>query len=152
VKVGSNQVFASGLHGPFGLAFYPPGSEPQWHYVANTTSVVRYRYATGDLRARENPEIIVPRLPGKGSRSTQRGHITRDIAFSTDGARLFVSVGSASNDAEALGRRDRVGIARWQAQHGLGAAWVAKRIAPWCRPSIPMARTAASLRPAFGIV
>ena len=100
-QVSSNHVFASGLNSPFGMAFYPPGSQPQWLYVANVTSVVRYRYATGDQRAREKPEITVPQLRGKGNRSTQRGHITRDIAFSTDGARLFVSVGSASNDARA---------------------------------------------------
>jgi glucose/arabinose dehydrogenase len=123
VNVSSNQVFASGLNGPFGMAFYPPGSEPQWLYVANVTSVVRYRYATGDLRAREKPEIIVPQLPGKGNRSTQRGHITRDIAFSTDGARLLVSVGSASNDAQGIGRRSLATIARLEAQHGVGAAW-----------------------------
>jgi glucose/arabinose dehydrogenase len=37
------------------------------------------------------PETIVPELPAGG------GHITRDIAFSPDGKRMFVSVGSASN-------------------------------------------------------
>jgi hypothetical protein len=34
----SNDVFASGLDQPFGIAFYPPGSDPQWIYVANTGS------------------------------------------------------------------------------------------------------------------
>jgi glucose/arabinose dehydrogenase len=28
----SNDVFASGLDQPFGIAFYPPGSDPQWIY------------------------------------------------------------------------------------------------------------------------
>jgi glucose/arabinose dehydrogenase len=122
-NISSNQVFASGLKGPFGIAFCPPGSEPQWLYVTNITSVVRYRYAIGDLQAHGTPEIIVPELPGKGRGSTQRGHSTRDIAFSTDGARLFVSVGSASNDAEDIGRRNGAKAARWEAQHGLGTAW-----------------------------
>jgi glucose/arabinose dehydrogenase len=45
-KASSNDVFASGLDQPFGIAFYPPGSDPQWIYIANTGSVVR------DLRAR----------------------------------------------------------------------------------------------------
>jgi len=35
------QVFASGLNTPFGIAFYPPGPDPQWVYVANMDSVVR---------------------------------------------------------------------------------------------------------------
>ena len=122
-KTSSNQVFASGLNGPFGMAFHPPGPEPQWLYVANTGSVVRYPYNGGDLKARGKPEVIVPHLPGRGSSSTQRGHITRDIVFSKDGARMFVSVGSASNDAEDIGRRDPAAIARWEAQHGLGIAW-----------------------------
>jgi glucose/arabinose dehydrogenase len=29
-KPSSNDVFASGLDQPFGIAFYPPGSDPQW--------------------------------------------------------------------------------------------------------------------------
>jgi glucose/arabinose dehydrogenase len=122
-KASSNQVFASGLNGPFGMAFYPPGSDPQWVYVANTGSVVRYRYNSGDLKAHGKPEVIVPNLPGAGNRSTQRGHITRDIVFSKDGSRMFVSVGSASNDAEDIGRRDAAAIARWEAERGLGTAW-----------------------------
>jgi hypothetical protein len=53
----------------------------------------------------------------------QRGHITRDIVFSKDGRQMFVSVGSASNDGEGMGKRDAAAIARWQAEHGLGSAW-----------------------------
>src|SRR5262249_56893971 len=48
----SNEVFASRLDQPFGIAFYPPGSDPQWIYIANTGSVVRYPYRNGDLQAR----------------------------------------------------------------------------------------------------
>jgi glucose/arabinose dehydrogenase len=55
----SNDVFASGLDQPFGIAFYPPGSDPQWIYVANTGSVVRYPYRSGDLKARGKAEVIV---------------------------------------------------------------------------------------------
>jgi glucose/arabinose dehydrogenase len=36
------EVFASGLAKPFGIAIYPPGPEPEWVYVANTDSVVRF--------------------------------------------------------------------------------------------------------------
>src|SRR5581483_5352879 len=43
------EVFATGLRKPFGIAFYPPGPNPQWVYVANTDSVVRFPYQNGDL-------------------------------------------------------------------------------------------------------
>ena len=39
-----NEVFVSGLRQPFGIAFYPNGDNPQWVYVANTDSVVRFPY------------------------------------------------------------------------------------------------------------
>src|SRR6202040_4156933 len=32
-------VFATGLHSPFGIAFYPAGADPQWVYIGNTGSV-----------------------------------------------------------------------------------------------------------------
>jgi glucose/arabinose dehydrogenase len=111
------EVFASGLIQPFGIAFYPPGAEPRWVYVANTNSVVRFPYMSGDLKARGPAETVVARLPSGSS------HWTRDVVFSPDGARMFVSVGSGSNDAEGIGRLDAAELARWNAQHALGAAW-----------------------------
>jgi glucose/arabinose dehydrogenase len=119
----SNDVFASGPVQPFGIAFYPPGSEPQWIYVANTGSVVRYPYRSCDLKARGKAEVIVHALPRAGGRAVQRGHITRDIVFSRDGRQMFISVGSASNAGEGIGKRDAAAIARWEAEHGLGSAW-----------------------------
>ena len=64
-KPSTNEVFASGLDQPFGIAFYPPGSDPQWIYVANTGSVVRYPYRSGDLKARGKAEVIVRDLPAR---------------------------------------------------------------------------------------
>src|SRR5262249_54009393 len=122
-KPSSNDVFALGLNEPFGIAFYPPGPDPQWVYVANTGSVVRFPYRSGDLKARGKPEVIVRDLAGGGGRTVQRGHITRDIVFSKGGRQMFVSVGSATNDGEGMGKRDAGAIARWEAQHGLGSAW-----------------------------
>jgi glucose/arabinose dehydrogenase len=110
------EVFATALDRPFGIAFFPPGPAPQWIYVANTTSVVRFPYAAGDLHARGARETIVPSLPDDG-------HTTRDVAFSPDGARMFVSVGSGSNVAGDLPRRSPDEIRAWEAAHGLGAAW-----------------------------
>jgi glucose/arabinose dehydrogenase len=83
-------VFASGLKGPYGLAFYPPGPDPQWLYVGNTADIVRFPYHSGDLKASGAPEHIAD-LPHQG------GHWTRAITFSQDGKKLFVGVGSASN-------------------------------------------------------
>jgi glucose/arabinose dehydrogenase len=119
----SDNVFASGLEQPFGIAFYPPGADPQWIYVANTGSVVRYPYRNGDLKARGKAEVIVRDLPHARGRAVQRGHITRDIVFSKDGRAMFVSVGSASNVGEGMEKRNAVAIARWEAAHGVGSAW-----------------------------
>jgi len=99
-------IFASGLERPFGIAFYPPGPEPKWIYVAETNAVVRFPYASGDMTARGAPETIVPSLThGLG------GHWTRDVVFSLDGKQMFVSVGSGSNVAEGdSDERDRADV------------------------------------------
>jgi hypothetical protein len=105
-------IYAADLNRRFGIAFYPRNN-PQWLYVANTGSVVRFPYRAGDLRASGQPETIVAGLP-------RGGHSTRDIAFSNDGKRMFVSVGSASNVAEGLGKPPN---AFWPEDHVLGATW-----------------------------
>ena len=84
------EIFATGLKRPFGINFYPPGPDPQWIYIGNTDSVVRFPYQKGDLKARGLAEHIAD-VPGGG------GHWTRDIQFSLDGGKMFVSVGSVSN-------------------------------------------------------
>jgi glucose/arabinose dehydrogenase len=122
-KLRDNTVFASGLDAPFGIAFYPPGADPQWIYIANVDSVVRYPYRNGIIRAASRPQVIVHSLATAGGPAVQRGHITRDLAFSRDGGQMFVSIGSASNHGEGMGRRNAGAIARWEAAHGLGSAW-----------------------------
>ena len=94
------EVFAQGLQLPFGMAFYPEGNAPQWLYVAETNRVVRYPYVVGDTVARSFPEIVVKQLySGSG------GHFTRDIVFSPDGRRMFVSVDSQTNVAEKMEKK-----------------------------------------------
>jgi glucose/arabinose dehydrogenase len=116
-----SRIFADGLDEPFGIAFYPPDGNPQWIYVANTNSIVRFAYRNGDLRARSAAQVIVPQLtPSRG------GHTTRDVAFSLDGKRMYISVGSGSNEAQSMGTKPRDAIAEWEAQHELGAAWGAE--------------------------
>ncbi len=113
-----NQIFAEGLNRPFGISFYPPGDNPQWIYVANNNSVVRFAYRNGDLKTTNAPEVIVPKLCESGG-----GHSTRDVVFSRDGKRMFISVGSGSNVAEQMNKRTPEEIKAWEAKNGLGAAW-----------------------------
>jgi glucose/arabinose dehydrogenase len=89
-------TFTTGLRRPFGIAFYPPGPNPSYVYVGNTDSVVRLPYQNGDLQARGKQEVIIRDLPS-GGRLRGGGHWTRDIAFSPDGKKMFIAVGSFSN-------------------------------------------------------
>jgi len=95
-EVKTTETFASNLDHPFGIAFYPNGPHPKWIYIANTTSVVRFPYKEGELKATTAPETIVPVLPGY-AQLRGGGHWTRDVVFSKDGEHMFVSVGSGSN-------------------------------------------------------
>ena len=113
-----NQLFAEGLRGPFGISFYPPGDKPQWIYIANNNSVVRLPYQSGDLKAGGEPEVIVPKLA-----DTTGGHTTRDVVFSRDGKRMFISVGSGSNVAEQMSKKTPEDIQAWEAENGVGTAW-----------------------------
>ncbi len=112
-QTGPSSVYASDLDGPFGMAFYPPGEDPQWLYVATTAAVWRFPYRGGDTAASGKPQKVVDLAISEG------GHSTRDVAFSLDGKRMFVSVGSQSNDAEGLPRIAAADRARLP----LGAAW-----------------------------
>jgi glucose/arabinose dehydrogenase len=94
------ETFATGLKRPFGIAFYPLGPNPEYVYVGNTNSVVRYPYQVGDLKARGPQQIVVAELPS-GSKDPGGEHWTRDLVFSRDGKKLFVSVGSSSNADDA---------------------------------------------------
>jgi len=94
-KPEQTSTFATGLHQPFGIAFYPPGANPQWVYIADTDSVKRFPYHNGDMKAAGAMQTIVAELfPGA---SHAGGHWTRDVTFSPDGKKMYVSVGSGSN-------------------------------------------------------
>jgi glucose/arabinose dehydrogenase len=94
-KAQQTSVFADGLHQPFGIAFYPPGPDPKYVYIGDTDQIVRFPYKNGDMKAGGPMENLVE-LPG-GGRLRGGGHWTRDLIFSTDGTKLFASVGSHSN-------------------------------------------------------
>src|SRR5262249_23979616 len=56
-KPESTEVFAEGLNRPFGIAFYPPGPNPQYVYIGETNQVVRFPYKNGDQKATGKPEL-----------------------------------------------------------------------------------------------
>ena len=118
-KVGQKSVFASGLNQPYGIAFYPPGDSPQWVYVGNADSVVRFPYRTGDLKASGPSETVVADVPSNH-------HWTRDIAFSPDGKTLYLAVGSGSNIGEDVWGLPQGGIDAWATSHPLGEMWGAE--------------------------
>jgi glucose/arabinose dehydrogenase len=110
-SAGRAAVFAEGLDRPFGIAFWPPGA-PRYVYVAETNRVRRYPWTPGQDHPDGPAETIIPHL-------STGGHWTRDLAFSPDGRRLFVSIGSQENVATDLDHPP----ANWEATHAPGAAW-----------------------------
>ena len=125
-------TFASGLSAPFGSRFIRQGPNPQWVYVAEEEPRLALSLiANGDIQPRSAPEVVVAETA-----PTTGGHVTRDVAFSNDGARMFVSVGSQPNDAEGMPEAPR-DIGRWRPRHGVGAALGPRKAAPTCSPSIP---------------
>ena len=77
----SKHVFTSGLTLPFGIAFYPPGPNPNIVYIANTNAVLRFPYKNGDLEASGPKQIIMPNLPGFGRLARRRPLDARHCLF-----------------------------------------------------------------------
>jgi len=86
-KADQRFIFSEKLSQTFGMAFWN-----DWFYVANTDSVVRFKYKAGQTQAMGNPEKIIELTEGG-----YRQHWTRNIIFSPDGKKLFVSIGSSAN-------------------------------------------------------
>ena len=70
---------------PFGMAFHDG-----YLYVGNTGSLVRFKYTNGDLKAQGEPEKLLDLPTG--------GHSTRNVIFNRAGTKMYVSVGSMSNN------------------------------------------------------
>jgi glucose/arabinose dehydrogenase len=75
----------TGLDRPFGLALWKG-----YLYVAEATSVKRYKFDPASLQAGPGQEVVS--LKDFGS-----GHWTRTIRFTPDGTKFYLTVGSASN-------------------------------------------------------
>jgi len=84
LRNGKRFTFTTSIPNPFGLAIHG-----EWLYVGAEEGIYRVPYRAGDTSARGAAQKLAP-LPGGG-------HSTRNIAFSADGTRLFVSIGSSSN-------------------------------------------------------
>jgi len=90
------EVFADKLTRPFGIAFHD-----DYVYVGNMNELVRFHYDKQTSKRTSEAERLM-QLPGGG-------HSTRTVAFSADGKKLYVSVGSSSNiDIETDERRGAV--------------------------------------------
>ncbi len=81
----SVSVFAEGLDNPHSLAFHSG-----YLYVATDSKVVRYPYASGDLKASAAAATVTEDIPAGSD------HHTRTIAFGPDG-RLYIAAGSTCN-------------------------------------------------------
>jgi glucose/arabinose dehydrogenase len=80
-------VFLEGLRQPFGMALI--GDQL---YVANTDSVVRFPYRSGETRITDKGTKLLDLPVGH--------HWTRALLASKDGTKLFITVGSGSNIGE----------------------------------------------------
>ena len=74
-----------GLDRPYGLAFWK-----DYLYVAETTSVKRYKYDAKARTAGAGEEVVAMKEFGKG-------HITRTILFNAKGDKMYLSIGSSAN-------------------------------------------------------
>lgn len=80
-------IFSDQLSQPFGMAFHQ-----DWFYVANTDSVVRFSYKTGQTQADSEPEKLIELTQGGYNQ-----HWTRNILFSPNGEKMYISIGSSGN-------------------------------------------------------
>ncbi len=89
-KADSSPIFVSNLDQPYGLAFWQ-----NWLYVANTDAIVRFPYKTGATSTNATPQKIATLTEGGYNQ-----HWTRNLLFSNDNKKLFVTVGSSCNTCE----------------------------------------------------
>ncbi len=82
------EIFLENLEQPFGMLLLDG-----WLYVANTNSLIRYPYKTGQTKMTAKGEKILD-LNGNGR------HWTRNLLASEDGKKIYIAVGSSSNIAE----------------------------------------------------
>jgi len=103
-------VFLQGLNSPFGMTLV--GNDL---YVANTDSLVRFPYRTGETQLIE-PGVKVLDLPA----GPINHHWTKNVLASRDGSRLYVTVGSNSNVGENGMENEVNRAAIWEVEPATG--------------------------------
>ncbi|CAC9976489.1 PQQ-dependent sugar dehydrogenase [Flavobacterium panici] len=89
-KFETREVFIKDLNKPFGMLVLK-----DFFYIANTDGLYRYPYKNNPLKLETKGEKILE-LPAGG----YNNHWTRNLLGSPDGSKIYVSVGSGSNNAE----------------------------------------------------
>ena len=103
-------VFLQGLNSPFGMTLV--GNDL---YVANTDSLVRFPYRTGETQLIE-PGVKVLDLPA----GPINHHWTKNVIASRDGSRLYITVGSISNVGENGMENEVNRAAIWEVEPATG--------------------------------
>jgi len=85
-----HETYIEGLNQPFGMLLLG-----DWLYIANTNSLLRYQYKSGEKKMTAKPEKIMDLQAGKHNR-----HWTRNLLASQDGQKILIGVGSGTNVAE----------------------------------------------------
>lgn len=90
-KADEKITFTERVDQPYGIALHSSG----WAYIANTDAVVRFPYKAGATTTDAAPQQIAKLTAGGYNQ-----HWTRNLLFSRDGKKLYVSVGSSCNTCE----------------------------------------------------
>jgi glucose/arabinose dehydrogenase len=93
-----NEVFVSGLNGPYGIVFHD-----DYVYVGDTDALLRFKYDPKTSKRQGEAEHLMDLPTG--------GHSTRSLSLSPDGKHLLIGIGSKSNiDIESDSRRGAITI------------------------------------------
>src|SRR5437773_2858041 len=84
-KIDAKTKILQGLDRPYGLAFWK-----DYLYVAETTSLKRYKYDAKTMTVGSAEEIVPMKDFGQG-------HITRTVLFNQKGDKMYLAVGSSAN-------------------------------------------------------
>jgi glucose/arabinose dehydrogenase len=107
-------TFIAGLHSPFGMTLV--GDD---FYVANTDALLRFDYRR-DATMLPGPGVHVASLPA----GEINYHWTKNVIASSDGSRLYVTVGSNSNVGELGLEQERQRAAILEVDRATGATAV----------------------------
>ena len=89
-KYETREIFKEGLNQPYGMLILN-----DFFYIANTDGVYRFPYKPSQLKLEGEGEKLVE-LPAGG----YNNHWTRNLITNEDGSKIYISVGSASNNGE----------------------------------------------------